>query len=141
MSERTVVTTGEEETKQLAEKIGREAEAGDIFCLKGTLGAGKTHFVKGFVRAFGILEEAVSSPTFTLVHEYDGSLPVYHFDCYRLNRAEEAIEIGAEEYFYGTGVCIIEWPERIEPILPSKRTTITFTITGEQTRTIRIEKT
>jgi tRNA threonylcarbamoyladenosine biosynthesis protein TsaE len=110
------------ETESIAEEYAASSvEPGDIICLHGDLGAGKTQFVKGFVRAFGLSGNEVNSPTFTIINEYEGSLPIFHFDCYRLEHEEEALEIGAEEYFYGNGVCIIEWPERILSVLPESR--------------------
>lgn len=123
---------------ELARRIGEESKPGDIICLKGELGAGKTHFVKGFVQAFGISPDAVSSPTFSIIQEYSGSLPVYHFDCYRLENPREALEIGAEEYLYGEGVSIIEWPERIEAILPEKVKQIQITPISNTTRKVNI---
>lgn len=89
-------------------------------CLHGDLGAGKTHFVKGAARFFGVDPDTVSSPTFTLIHEYrDGSIPVYHFDFYRLKSEEEALDIGAEEYFFDDGICFVEWPEKAAGIIPT----------------------
>ncbi|CAN5422910.1 tRNA (adenosine(37)-N6)-threonylcarbamoyltransferase complex ATPase subunit type 1 TsaE [soil metagenome] len=129
-----VVCKSERETMELAREIGKQAKAGDIICLKGELGAGKTHFVKGFVTAFGIEPQVVSSPTFSIINEYEGELPVYHFDCYRLKSAKEALEIGAEEYLYGDGVSIIEWPGRIEPILPDNVKWIGITSINSTTR-------
>ncbi|SMO61319.1 tRNA threonylcarbamoyladenosine biosynthesis protein TsaE [Gracilimonas mengyeensis] len=105
---------------RFASEFGKQLKAGDVVCLTGDLGAGKTHFVKGVAEHFGIKPETVSSPTYTLIHEYSGALPVYHFDCYRLEHEEEALEIGAEEYFYGEGVCLVEWPERIESLIPEE---------------------
>jgi tRNA threonylcarbamoyladenosine biosynthesis protein TsaE len=115
---RREVSNSVEETCRIAKTFAKTVKQGDIVCLEGDLGAGKTHFVKGFVEAFGVNRNAVTSPTFTIINEYDGSIPIYHFDCYRLESIEEALEIGAEEYLYGVGVCIIEWPERIQSILP-----------------------
>ena len=115
------ISSSEKETERIAEEFASEAKPGDVICLYGDLGAGKTQFVKGFVKAFGLSGNEVNSPTFTIINEYDGSVPVYHFDCYRLEHEEEALEIGAEEYFYGNGVCIIEWPERILGVLPDSR--------------------
>lgn len=102
--------------KSFAEK---EVQAGDIICLIGDLGAGKTHFTKGIASAFEIKKEEVQSPTFTLINEYLGRLELYHFDLYRLKSTEEAIEIGIEEYLYGDGICVIEWPEKIAELLVS----------------------
>ena len=132
------VCNSEEETMNLAKNIGDITKPGDIICLRGELGAGKTHFVKGFVTAFGISPETVSSPTFSIIQEYSGSIPVYHFDFYRLESAQEALEIGAEEYFYGDGVSIIEWPERIESLLPDGIKEIQISSINKTTRKITI---
>lgn len=95
---------------------------GSVVTLTGNLGAGKTHVVKGIAQAFGINPDSVNSPTFTLIHEYTGgSIPVYHFDLYRMKSAFEAVEIGAEDYFYSDGICCIEWSERAEELLPEHR--------------------
>lgn len=123
---------------ELARRVGEESKPGDIICLKGELGAGKTYFVKGFVQAFGISPDTVSSPTFSIIQEYRGSLPIYHFDCYRLENSKEALEIGAEEYLYGDGVSIIEWPERIEAILPENVKYVQITSINNTTRKINI---
>ncbi|MEX0660674.1 MAG: tRNA (adenosine(37)-N6)-threonylcarbamoyltransferase complex ATPase subunit type 1 TsaE [Balneolaceae bacterium] len=133
------VSRSEEETMQIAAGFAQKVNAGDIICLQGELGSGKTHFVKGFVRAFGIDSEEVRSPTYTLINEYLSNPPIYHFDCYRIEDPMEAIEFGAEEYFYGNGVCVIEWPERIKSILPDTVQTIIFETTGENSRTIIFE--
>jgi tRNA threonylcarbamoyladenosine biosynthesis protein TsaE len=122
-----------EDTYRIARSVAETCVAGDVICLSGDLGAGKTHFVKGFAEAFGVNRNSVSSPTFSLIHEYSGSLPIYHFDCYRLENIEEALEIGAEEYLYGTGVCLIEWPDRIEPLIPEDAIFVEIkTITPEE---------
>lgn len=115
---KTIISHSVEETIRTGYEFGKQLKPGDIICLKGDLGAGKTHFVKGVASAFGIKPEKVSSPTYTLIHEYSSRIPVYHFDCYRLEREQEALEIGAEEYFYGDGVCLIEWPEKISSLIP-----------------------
>lgn len=87
--------------------------------LYGDLGAGKTHLVKGICAAAGIPRGAVTSPTFTLLHEYPGErYPIYHFDAYRIKRIEEFFELGYEDYFYGAGLCLVEWPEHVEALLP-----------------------
>lgn len=132
------VCNSEKETMNLAKKIGDNSKPGDIICLRGELGAGKTHFVKGFVTAFGISPETVSSPTFSIIQEYSGSTPVYHFDFYRLDSAQEALEIGTEEYFYGDGVSIIEWPERVESLLPDGIKEIRIDSINKTTRKITI---
>lgn len=110
----------EQDTMKVALDFGKKISPGSIIGLNGELGSGKTRFVKGFVKAFGIEPERVTSPTFSIINEYHGSVPVYHFDCYRLENEREALEIGAEEYFYGGGVSIIEWPRHILSLLPAE---------------------
>lgn len=113
-----------QDTYQLGYRMGVQAQKGDLFCLSGDLGVGKTVFTQGFAKGLGI-EEPVSSPTFTIIQEYDGGrLPFYHFDVYRIADPDEMEEIGYEDYFYGNGVCLIEWAELIEELLPKNRTTI-----------------
>lgn len=131
------ISRSEEETFRIAKEYASQVEAGDVICLEGNLGAGKTHFTKGFVTVFGVDQAAVTSPTFALINEYHGKeIEIYHFDCYRLENVQEALEIGAEEYLYGDGICIIEWPERIEEILPSHSKRVTITATGPEEREI-----
>lgn len=116
----------EEETFQLGMQIGKEARKKDVFALLGDLGAGKTVFTKGVAAGLGILEP-VSSPTFTIVQEYEGGrLPFYHFDVYRIGDVEEMEEIGYEDYFYGQGVSFVEWANLIEEIMPENTTWITI---------------
>lgn len=118
--------------------LGREfaegLKAGDVVCLRGELGAGKTRFVKGMGMAFGIPAGEIRSPTFTLISEHPGETDLYHFDCYRLESVAEAEEIGAEEYFYGTGVSVIEWPEKIREIIPPGAIWIRIERTGPASR-------
>ncbi len=132
------ISRSEEDTYRIAKEYAKHIEPGDVICLEGDLGAGKTHFTKGFVTAFGFEKNIVSSPTFALINEYQGeNIDIYHFDCYRLEEIQEALEIGAEEYFYGDGICIIEWPERIRDILPSHSKTVTITSTSPSEREIQ----
>lgn len=106
--------------------MGEEAEAGQVICLNGDLGVGKTVFTQGFAEGLGI-EGTVNSPTFTILQEYDdGRLPFYHFDVYRIGDVSEMDEIGYEDCFYGDGVSLIEWSELIEEILPDDVITITI---------------
>lgn len=115
-----------EDTYQLGKSLGEHAKPGEVFCLLGDLGTGKTVFTQGFAKGLGI-EEPVNSPTFTIVQEYeDGRLPFYHFDVYRIEDIEEMHEIGYEDYIYGKGVCLIEWSNLIEELLPEQRTVITI---------------
>lgn len=106
-----------EDTFALGEKIGSIAKKGDIICLNGDLGVGKTVFTKGFAKGLGV-DDMVNSPTFTIVKEYMGRLPLYHFDVYRISDSSEMDEIGYEDYFFGDGVSIIEWPQIVEDIIP-----------------------
>jgi len=106
------ISRSAEETERIAYEFGQNARAGDIFCLCGELGAGKTVFAKGFARGAGY-GGIVTSPTFTVMNEYEGGrLPIYHFDLYRLEGAADLESIGYEEYFFGDGVSLIEWSER-----------------------------
>lgn len=124
--QRIIETHSAEETFEYAEALGREAVPGQIYTLDGDLGVGKTVFTQGFARGLGI-RDSVSSPTFTILQEYDeGRLPLYHFDVYRIGDPEEMAELGFEDYLYGEGVCLIEWAQLIEEILPLKRTTVTI---------------
>lgn len=119
-----VETRSPEETFALGEKIGRTALPGQIYTLTGDLGVGKTVLTQGVAAGLGI-REAVSSPTFTIVQVYEeGRLPFYHFDVYRIGDIEEMEEIGYDDYFFGDGVCLIEWAELIADILPEEHISI-----------------
>lgn len=108
------------DTFAFGQKLGREAVPGEIICLDGDLGVGKTVFTQGFAAGLGI-DDYVNSPTFNIVKEYEGGrLPLYHFDVYRIGDPFEMEEIGYEDYFYGQGVSIIEWPGQIEELLPKE---------------------
>ena len=137
-----------EDTFQIGMRLGKLAEAGEVYTLTGDLGVGKTVFTQGFAKGLGI-DESVNSPTFTILQIYEGGrLPLYHFDVYRIGSVEEMEETGYEEYIMGDGVSLIEWADLIEEILPRKRTRvliekdlekgfdyrrITVELTGEQT--------
>ncbi len=115
-----------EETLALGEKMGREALPGEVYTLVGDLGVGKTVFTQGIARGLQI-DEAICSPTFTIVQVYEeGRMPFYHFDVYRIGDIEEMDEIGYEDYFYGEGLCMIEWANLIEEIIPAKHKEITI---------------
>lgn len=119
-----VETYSAQETYELGKRLGREARAGEVYCLDGDLGTGKTVFTQGFAAGLGI-EGPVNSPTFTILQQYeDGRLPLYHFDVYRIGDVEEMEEIGYEDCFYGNGVCLVEWADLIEEILPEHYTQI-----------------
>ncbi|WP_178040698.1 tRNA (adenosine(37)-N6)-threonylcarbamoyltransferase complex ATPase subunit type 1 TsaE [Frisingicoccus sp.] len=113
-----VETFSADETYEYGRKMGAEARPGDVYCLTGDLGVGKTVFTQGFAAGLGV-EESVSSPTFTIIQEYEGEkMPFYHFDVYRIGDVEEMDEIGFDDYIYGEGVCLIEWADLIREILP-----------------------
>ncbi|MEE5990336.1 MAG: tRNA threonylcarbamoyladenosine biosynthesis protein TsaE [Firmicutes bacterium ADurb.Bin354] len=123
---KTIETKSAEETFALGEKIGMEASPGLVITLKGDLGVGKTVLAQGLAKGLGI-EEPVNSPTFTILQVYDeGRLPFYHFDVYRIEDPDEMYEVGFEDYFYGEGVCMIEWAELIEELLPENAMHITI---------------
>ena len=114
----TIDSFSPEDTFLLGKKLGERGKKGEIYTLQGDLGTGKTVFTQGFALGLGITEP-VNSPTFTIVQEYyGGRLPFFHFDTYRIENIDEMEEIGYDDYFFGGGVCMIEWPERIEEILP-----------------------
>ena len=116
---KTIETSKAEETWELGRRLGLGASAGQVYCLDGDLGTGKTVFTQGFAAGLGI-SGPVNSPTFTILQIYEeGRLPLYHFDVYRIGDVEEMDEIGYEEYFYGEGVCLIEWSCLIREILPA----------------------
>ena len=115
-----------EDTFSLGRTLGEKAAAGQIYRLEGDLGAGKTAFAQGFASGLGV-KDHVSSPTFTILQIYEsGRLPLYHFDVYRIGDPEEMYEIGFEDYFYGQGVTLIEWPGMIEELLPEDCIHISF---------------
>ena len=119
-------TNSPEETFALGRQIGQQAKAGEVYTLVGDLGVGKTVLTQGVAAGLGI-EEPVNSPTFTIMQVYEeGRLPFYHFDVYRIGDVEEMEEIGYEDYFYGEGVCLIEWANLIEEILPPGHKQITI---------------
>ena len=131
-----------EETQKIAANFAKTLKAGDVICMRGDLGAGKTAFTQGLAKGLGV-NEPVTSPTFTIVNEYAGRLPLYHFDVYRISDSDEMYEIGYEDYVYGNGVSVIEWAKRIEDILPDKRYEIEISkdySQGENYRTIEIKE-
>jgi tRNA threonylcarbamoyladenosine biosynthesis protein TsaE len=131
-----------EETRKFGIRMGQEATQGTIYCLIGDLGVGKTVFTKGLAEGLGI-DEHITSPTFTIVNEYEGNLSFYHFDVYRIADLDEMDEIGYEEYFFGQGVCLIEWANLIEPLIPDSAVWIEIQkdlYRGEEYRKIIVTK-
>ncbi|MDY6324059.1 MAG: tRNA (adenosine(37)-N6)-threonylcarbamoyltransferase complex ATPase subunit type 1 TsaE [Catonella sp.] len=124
MMENIYETASSSETFALGKRFGEEATAGEIICLSGDLGVGKTVFTQGLAKGLGI-EEPVTSPTFTIVEQHtEGRLPLYHFDVYRIGDVSEMDEIGYEDCFFGDGICLIEWAELVEEIIPEGSTWI-----------------
>jgi tRNA threonylcarbamoyladenosine biosynthesis protein TsaE len=124
------ITHSDEETRAFGEALGRRLGAGQVVCLQGPLGAGKTTLAQGIARGLEV-EDVVNSPTFTLVQEYAGRLPVYHLDVYRLSGPEEAADLALDEMLGAGGIVIIEWPERIAAVLPPDRLEVRLEPQGE----------
>ncbi len=122
-----------EKTYMLGKVMGTLVQPGDLVCLNGELGVGKTVFAKGFAAGLGITER-VASPTYTLINEHHGRMPLYHMDVYRLNDADEMYDLGYEEYFYGQGVSLVEWAETVKEVLPDERLDIIITQTDDNSR-------
>ncbi|WP_088106087.1 tRNA (adenosine(37)-N6)-threonylcarbamoyltransferase complex ATPase subunit type 1 TsaE [Halalkalibacter urbisdiaboli] len=135
MNEWRMKTNSPEETTSLAEKLGQLLKAGDVITLEGDLGAGKTSFTKGLAKGLGV-KRVVNSPTFTIIKEYKGRLPLYHMDVYRMEDGGE--DLGLEEYFYGEGVSVVEWASMIAEQLPDERLEITLRHLGEDKRELKI---
>jgi tRNA threonylcarbamoyladenosine biosynthesis protein TsaE len=134
-----LLSQSEEETRAMGESVGRSAAAGDVITLSGDLGAGKTRFAQGVAAGIGIAPSVpIVSPTFTLLNEYRGRLPLYHLDLYRLAGGGDAADLGLEEYLYGNGVSVIEWPERLGEHLPAERLHVEILVTGDESRVIRL---
>ncbi len=130
----TIITKSPEETKNLGKEVGKLAKPGDLLAFYGELGAGKTCFIQGISRGLKV-KDYVTSPSFTIVNEYQGKIPIYHFDLFRLN-TEEILELGYEEYFYGEGLTVIEWAEKIEQLLPKEHLKIKIKFKDRYQRTI-----
>jgi tRNA threonylcarbamoyladenosine biosynthesis protein TsaE len=132
-----VVSHSAAQTQRLGAHLGALLAAGDVLLLEGGLGAGKTVFAQGIAQGLGV-EDPVTSPTFVLVHEYEGRVPLYHADLYRLGGAAEATTIGLEEYLWGDGVTLIEWPDRALSLVPPDHLVITLRPISDTKRSIRL---
>ncbi len=138
--EKTVKTESPEDTQSLGEELGRRLKAGDVVALIGDLGTGKTCLTQGIARGVGIApNEVVSSPSYILINEYDGKIPIYHIDLYRLETFAEIAELGLGEYMNSNGICIIEWAERMTEELPDTCIKIHIAWEDENTRSIKIQ--
>src|SRR3989338_1082805 len=126
-----------DETVKLGARLATLLKSGDIICLFGDLGSGKTTFTKGIAEGLKIDPDRVSSPSFTLLNEYEGRLALFHLDLYRLEKLEEILAVGYEEYFYGDGVCVVEWAQRLGNLLPENHLHVHFFNKESDERLIR----
>lgn len=132
-------TSSADETIKFGEKLGRLLAAGHVIALVGELGAGKTTMVKGIVHGLDVTDRrAVKSPTFSLIHKYEGRIPIFHFDAYRLEGVQDMLDIGSDEIIFGNGVSIIEWADRVSECLPGKYLKITLIAVSENERKIEL---
>jgi len=134
----TVISLSPEETQAVGARLGARLRAGDVVACIGELGAGKTCFLQGLARGLGV-ETDVTSPTFVLVNRYRGRLPVYHVDAYRTASLTELVDLGLQEMLHGDGVTVIEWADKLLPLLPPSTITVTITGLGDQPREIVID--
>ena len=134
----TIICRTADDMETLGRSIGEKCRPGTVISLRGSLGAGKTVFAKGVARSLGITE-AIVSPTFTLVQEYDGRLPMYHMDLYRITSEEDFQMIGGEDMLYSDGVCLIEWSEVIDAMLPENTLYIGIKVNDDQSRTVSLK--
>ena len=136
--EKTIVCKTEDDMVALGYSVGSVLKAGAVISLRGSLGAGKTVFAKGVARSLGITE-AIVSPTFTLVQEYEGRLPMYHMDLYRINSEDDFQMIGGEDLLYSDGVCLVEWSEIINDLLPKWTLFVDIAVNTDQSRTVKLK--
>ncbi len=133
------ITSDPEETKELGRALAEGLEPGSVVALSGPLGSGKTVLAQGICSGLGVTE-FVTSPSFVIINEYPGRIKVYHLDLYRLENTEEFVKLGYEEYFYGNGITLIEWAEKIKTFLPQERMEIDLEILSENERKIRVRR-
>jgi len=133
------ITKDEEETLELAAAFAGTLETGNVVALFGELGSGKTVFARGIARALGITEK-ITSPTFILINEFHGSIPLYHMDLYRMDSIQEIQDIGVEDYFYGDGICVVEWAEKLGELYPENAIRVRLKHLGDTNREIEIER-
>jgi len=134
-----MISTSPEQTRELGEKLAKNLKPGDVVALEGELGSGKTCFVQGMAKGLGVSQKAfVRSPSFTLLNQYEGRIPLYHLDFYRLNHVEDLGDLGLEEYFDSHGVTVIEWAHKFIESLPKRTIHVHFEIIDENTREINV---
>jgi len=132
-------TNSPEETMRLGRKIGKLLKQGNVVALIGNLGVGKTVIANGLCTGLGVKEDYITSPTYTIINQYDGRIPVYHIDLYRLNDSKELYNLGWDEYIYGNGTCIIEWADKAGEMLPEEYLMINIEVTGNDKRRITLQ--
>jgi len=132
-----LVTNSPRETQALGTRLGRLARPGDVLLLVGPLGAGKTCLVQGLARGLGV-RDYVTSPTFTIIREYQGRIPLYHVDCFRLEGSVETLELGLDDYLGGDGLCVVEWADRVMEALPPEHLLINLKYRGDRERVLRL---
>lgn len=132
-----IVSTAPEQTLSFGRQLGQLLRTGNVLCLIGDLGAGKTLFVQGIAQGLG-LDGEITSPTFTVMNVYEGTVPVYHFDLYRLEEPEQLMDIGFDEYTGGDGIAIIEWPDKFPDYMPDSYLRIELVKTGDNSRVIKV---
>jgi tRNA threonylcarbamoyladenosine biosynthesis protein TsaE len=140
MSTFELVSHSPEETQKLGQRLGEIAQPGDVFLLVGDLGSGKTCLTQGIAWGLGIKEYALS-PSFVIIRELYGRLPLYHIDLYRLDRIEESMDLGLDDYLYGRGVCVVEWAEKALSLMPQERLLIRLDYLSDTERRLRVEAT
>ena len=138
MAKSKFISHSPEQTQKLGHRLGELAQAGDVFLLTGNLGSGKTCLTQGI--AWGLcMKEYAFSPSFVLIREYSGRLPLYHIDFYRLDREQEIADLGLEDYLYGRGVCVVEWADKGLSLMPTERLLINFSYVSENERAVGFE--
>lgn len=139
MTTESIICKTESEMEKLGSQMAQTFKPGTVVSLRGSLGAGKTVFARGVARELGITE-AIVSPTFTLIQQYDGKMPMYHMDLYRISSDDDFMMIGGEDFLYSNGVCLIEWSEVINDLLPKDTIFVNITVNQDQSRTVEIKK-
>ena len=135
-----MITNSAEETMLIGEKLAKTLKPGDMIALSGDLGSGKTTFTKGIGKGLGVKDsKRINSPTFVLIKEYNGKVPLYHLDLYRLDDLKEIENLAIEEYIYGTGVTVIEWADKMKCLLPKKHISVRFKVKGDNKREVLVE--
>jgi tRNA threonylcarbamoyladenosine biosynthesis protein TsaE len=134
-----IITSSQKQTQSLGNKLARRLHRGSFVALSGPLGSGKTTLIKGICKGLGV-KELVRSPYFIIMTQYPGKLPVFHFDLFRLKNPEELFSVGYEEYFFGNGICLVEWAEKAKKLLPKERIDVFLKILSESEREIKIKE-